>query len=164
MRCAHPVKLGPTIQPRPRGAIHEEYAAVADEPTRSVHFHTGRPLTRMVGYESEWLERIPDTAVSSFAGTGNPFSIGALRPDERSSTSAAAPASIARSRPGHAKAARDTGFTSAFHRKGDTLRTPTRLPTASPVAQSKSGEGPSRHASQEVPAGAARASRPRFLR
>jgi hypothetical protein len=32
------------------------------------------------------------------------------------------------------------------------------------VAQSKSGEGPSRHASQEVPAGAARASRPRFLR
>jgi len=83
VRCAHPVKLGPTIRPRPKGAIHEEYAAVADEPTRGVPFHTGRPLTRIVGYESEWLEGIPDTAVSSFAGTGNPFSIGALRPGER---------------------------------------------------------------------------------
>jgi hypothetical protein len=36
-----------------RGAIREEYAAVTDEPTRGFHFHTGRPLTRIVGYESE---------------------------------------------------------------------------------------------------------------
>ena len=65
-----------------RNAICHEYAAVADEPTRGFHFHTGRPLTRIVGYRSEWLEGIPETAVASFAGSGNPFSIGALHPGE----------------------------------------------------------------------------------
>ena len=66
-----------------RDAIRDEYAAVADEPTRGFHFHTGRPLTRIVGYRPEWLEGIPETAVATFAGTGNPFSIGALRLGER---------------------------------------------------------------------------------
>ena len=66
-----------------RDAIRDEYAAVADEPTRGFHFHTGRPLTRIVGYRPEWLEGIPETAVATFAGTGNPFSIGALRSGER---------------------------------------------------------------------------------
>ena len=66
-----------------RNAIRDEYAAVADEPTRGFHFHTGRPLTRIVGYRPEWLEGIPETAVATFAGTGNPFSIGALRSGER---------------------------------------------------------------------------------
>ncbi len=66
-----------------RNAIRDEYAAVADEPTRGFHFHTGRPLTRIVGYRPEWLAGIPETAVATFAGTGNPFSIGALRSGER---------------------------------------------------------------------------------
>ena len=66
-----------------RDAIRDEYAAVADEPTRGFHFHTGRPLTRIVGYRPEWLEGIPETAVATFAGIGNPFSIGALRSGER---------------------------------------------------------------------------------
>ena len=66
-----------------RDAIRDEYAAVADEPTRGFHFHTGRPLTRLVGYRSEWLDGIPETALASFAGTGNPFSIGTLHPGER---------------------------------------------------------------------------------
>jgi len=66
-----------------RDAIRNEYAAVADEPTRGFHFHTGRPLTRIVGYQPEWLEGISETAVASFAGTGNPFSIGVLQPGER---------------------------------------------------------------------------------
>ena len=66
-----------------RNAIRDEYAAVADDPTRGFHFHTGRPLTRIVGYRPEWLDGIPETAVASFAGTGNPFSIGALQAGER---------------------------------------------------------------------------------
>jgi ubiquinone/menaquinone biosynthesis C-methylase UbiE len=36
-----------------------------------------------VGYEDEWLEGIPETAIESFAGTGNPFSLGPLRPGEQ---------------------------------------------------------------------------------
>jgi arsenite methyltransferase len=33
----------------------------------------------MLGYKEPWLEGIPETAIESFAGTGNPFSLGELR-------------------------------------------------------------------------------------
>lgn len=66
-----------------REAIREEYETVAREPDRGFHFHTGRTLIGIVGYEEEWLEGIPETAVESFAGTGNPFSLGVLKPGER---------------------------------------------------------------------------------
>jgi len=61
-----------------RHAIQEEYATVALDPDRGFHFHTGRRLARMVGYEDEWLEGIPESSVEPFAGTGNPFSLGKL--------------------------------------------------------------------------------------
>jgi arsenite methyltransferase len=66
-----------------REAIREEYETVARDPGRGFHFHTGRTLIGIVGYEDEWLEGIPETAIESFAGTGNPFSMGALKPGER---------------------------------------------------------------------------------
>jgi SAM-dependent methyltransferase len=66
-----------------RAAIQEEYALVATEPERGFHFHTGRPLARLLGYEDAWLEGIPEASVASLAGTGNPFAMGALRPGER---------------------------------------------------------------------------------
>ena len=65
-----------------RDAIQDEYASVATDPTAGFHFHTGRALTRIVGYESDWLVGIPETAVASFAGTGNPFSLGLLQAGE----------------------------------------------------------------------------------
>jgi arsenite methyltransferase len=66
-----------------REAIREEYVQVAKNPDGGFHFHTGRTLTRIVGYQPDWLEGIPETAVASFAGTGNPFSLGVLRSGER---------------------------------------------------------------------------------
>jgi arsenite methyltransferase len=66
-----------------REAIREEYAEVANYPTKGFHFHTGRPLARILEYRDEWLEGIPDSSIESFAGTGNPFSLGELRPGER---------------------------------------------------------------------------------
>jgi arsenite methyltransferase len=66
-----------------RGAIQEEYTAVATHPEQGFHFHTGRPLARLLGYADEWLDGIPEHSISSFAGTGNPFSMGALDPGER---------------------------------------------------------------------------------
>ncbi len=66
-----------------RGAIQEEYAEVAANPQKGFHFHTGHPLARMVEYLDEWLEGIPESCIESFAGTGNPFSLGELRPGER---------------------------------------------------------------------------------
>jgi SAM-dependent methyltransferase len=66
-----------------RAAIRAEYELVALEPQRGFHFHTGRPLARMLGYAEEWLVGIPEASIESFAGTGNPFSLGELQPGER---------------------------------------------------------------------------------
>jgi SAM-dependent methyltransferase len=68
---------------RLREAIQEEYATVAVEPERGFHFHTGRPLARLLGYDEAWLDGVPEGAVASFAGTGNPFSLGPPSADER---------------------------------------------------------------------------------
>jgi ubiquinone/menaquinone biosynthesis C-methylase UbiE len=37
----------------------------------------------MLGYEDTWLEGIPEGSIESFAGTGNPFSLGKLNPGEK---------------------------------------------------------------------------------
>ncbi len=66
-----------------RQAIQEEYAAVARDPGRGYHFHTGRPLANMLGYHDDWLEGIPEGSIASFAGTGNPFRMGLLAPGTR---------------------------------------------------------------------------------
>ena len=63
---------------RLRDAIREEYAAVALHPEQGFHFHTGRPLARLLGYEDAWLDGIPEPTIASLAGTGNPFSLGVL--------------------------------------------------------------------------------------
>lgn len=66
-----------------RFAIQKEYKLVALEPERGFHFHTGRPLARLLGYSAEWLDKIPESSIESFAGTGNPFSLGELKPGDR---------------------------------------------------------------------------------
>ena len=66
-----------------RDAIRTEYAHVAADPGHRFHFHTGRRLARMLAYDDAWLDGIPEDSIASFAGTGNPFSLGALRPGER---------------------------------------------------------------------------------
>lgn len=66
-----------------RQAIQDEYAVVARSPQQGFHFHTGRPLAHLLGYEEAWLDGIPVGSLESFAGTGNPFSLGALHPGRR---------------------------------------------------------------------------------
>jgi len=61
-----------------RAAIQEEYNVVALDPQRGFHFHTGRRLAHLLGYPEEWLIGLPEFSIASFAGTGNPFGIGAL--------------------------------------------------------------------------------------
>lgn len=68
---------------RLRQAIQAEYAEVATDPQKGFHFHTGRPLAALLEYREEWLEGLPEGAIESFAGTGNPFSLGELRPGEQ---------------------------------------------------------------------------------
>ncbi len=66
-----------------RQAIREEYTEVATHPNRGFHFHTGRRLAGMLDYEEAWLEGLSPLAIESFAGTGNPFSLGPLHGGER---------------------------------------------------------------------------------
>ena len=66
-----------------RAAIQEEYSLVALEPERGFHFHTGRRLAHLLGYPEEWLIGLPESCIASFAGTGNPFSLGALNPGDK---------------------------------------------------------------------------------
>ena len=65
-----------------RRAIQEEYAEVATTPSRGFHFHTGRPLAALLGYDPADVDPLPDVVVESFAGVGNPFIWGRLRPGE----------------------------------------------------------------------------------
>lgn len=66
-----------------RKAIQEEYEVVADEPQRDFHFHIGRRQAQILGYDESLLEGIPETAIESLAGTGNPFSLGPINPGDR---------------------------------------------------------------------------------
>ena len=66
-----------------RQVIRAEYAVVARNPEQGFHFHTGRPLARLLGYDDTWLDGMPEGALASFAGTGNPFRLGKLLPGER---------------------------------------------------------------------------------
>jgi arsenite methyltransferase len=65
-----------------REAIRTEYGQVASDPEQGFHFHTGRRLTRILGYDDAWLDGVPEESIASFAGTGNPFSLGVLRAGE----------------------------------------------------------------------------------
>jgi arsenite methyltransferase len=65
-----------------RSAISHEYEGVARNPEEGFHFHTGRKLAGLLGYQEQWLEGIPERAIESFAGTGSPFSLGELQPGE----------------------------------------------------------------------------------
>jgi SAM-dependent methyltransferase len=65
-----------------RRAIQLEYAEVAEHPELGFHFLVGRPLAAVLGYDSAWLADVPESSIESFAGTGNPFSLGPLRPGE----------------------------------------------------------------------------------
>src|ERR1700682_3312355 len=66
-----------------RQAIQDEYAVVAEQPEHGFHFFVGRPLARLLGYDHAWLDGVPEATIASFAGTGNPFSLGALGAGER---------------------------------------------------------------------------------
>ena len=66
-----------------REQVRDKYREVAVDPQRTFHFHTGRPLAARLGYEREAVDALPDRAVESFAGVGNPFSLRRLQSGER---------------------------------------------------------------------------------
>jgi SAM-dependent methyltransferase len=66
-----------------REQVRDKYREVAVDPHRTFHFHTGRPLAVRLGYDQAAVDALPDRAVESFAGVGNPFSLRRLEEGER---------------------------------------------------------------------------------
>jgi arsenite methyltransferase len=74
----------PLVDPqRLREEVQAKYREVASHPDVDHHFHTGRPLASRLGYPVEVIDALPDVAVESFAGVGNPFSVRDLAAGER---------------------------------------------------------------------------------
>ena len=66
-----------------REQVRDKYREVAVDPHRTFHFHVGRVNAARLGYETQVVDALPDRAVESFAGVGNPFSLRRLQPGER---------------------------------------------------------------------------------
>ncbi len=66
-----------------RDEVKKKYREVAVNPNGSFHFHTGRVLAAKLGYDESVTSSMPDSAVESFAGVANPFSLRPLSEGER---------------------------------------------------------------------------------
>ena len=66
-----------------RAHVRGKYRDVAVDPGASFHFHTGRDLAMRLHYDAAAVGALPDRAVESFAGVGNPFSLRPLAPGEK---------------------------------------------------------------------------------
>ena len=66
-----------------RSEVQKKYAEVATDPSKEFHFHTGRKMADLLGYPEEVMDSLPERAIESFAGVGNPFSLGMIEAGER---------------------------------------------------------------------------------
>lgn len=62
-----------------RAQVEVTYRSIADDPHGQHHCRTGRSLARLLGYPTEMIADLPEEAVESFAGVGNPFEMRSLR-------------------------------------------------------------------------------------
>jgi SAM-dependent methyltransferase len=58
------------------------YEEVARDPSGDFHFETGRALAERLGYPAADLDRIPATAIDSFAGVGHFLDLAAIAPGD----------------------------------------------------------------------------------
>ena len=66
---------------RLREEIRKVYTDVARDPKQGYHFHTGPEYAAgMLGYAREDLHDLPESVTASFAGVGNPLSMGRPAP------------------------------------------------------------------------------------
>jgi arsenite methyltransferase len=65
-----------------KSEIKKTYSSVSEEPGRDFIFPTGRAWAEDLDYPQE-LDNVPETAVESFAGVANPWTMGHLAPGDR---------------------------------------------------------------------------------
>lgn len=64
-------------------AVKNLYTEVATNPSKAYHFPLGRKAALLVGYPEEELNKIPETAVESFAGVGYPHRSNSIKPGSK---------------------------------------------------------------------------------
>ena len=67
---------------RLREEIQDKYVEVVETPDADFHFHTGKRATANAGYLDDWIEGLPGSSITSFAGVANPFHWGLPQPGE----------------------------------------------------------------------------------
>jgi SAM-dependent methyltransferase len=80
MATAHPLVVDPEAL---RASVREKYREVAARPGGEFHFHTGRALAALLGYDRDLVDTLPDRAVESFAGVADPLALRPLAAGER---------------------------------------------------------------------------------
>ena len=64
-----------------RGAIREEYEEVAREPGKGFHFHTGRRLAAILGYDEALFEGVPEDEIRQITLTNSAETFGFKVPE-----------------------------------------------------------------------------------
>ena len=67
---------------RVEDGIRGKYIGVAQSPQGQFRYPTGRAGLEGLKYDAALIARLPDEAVASYCGVGNPFSLGPLRDGE----------------------------------------------------------------------------------
>ncbi|MBI5585560.1 MAG: methyltransferase domain-containing protein [Deltaproteobacteria bacterium] len=74
--------LSPEDKFKIESGIREKYAKVAASPEGLFKYPTGRAGLEALGYDPEILKTLPKSALDSFCGVGNPFSLGPINGGE----------------------------------------------------------------------------------
>ncbi len=61
-----------------RDSIHQRYARLARSPGVEEGFPVGPQSAKLLGYPASEIDGLPDSVTESFAGVGNPFSLGKI--------------------------------------------------------------------------------------
>ncbi len=65
-----------------RRMVRERFAGIALAPEKEARFPVGPDSARALGYDPELIELLSLSATESFAGVGNPLSLGEIRPGQ----------------------------------------------------------------------------------
>lgn len=65
-----------------RASIQERYAKLAQSPSLERDFAAGPESAKLLGYPGAEIDALPDSATESFAGVGNPLSLGEIHSGE----------------------------------------------------------------------------------
>lgn len=62
--------------------IREKYAKVSISPEGLFNYPTGRAALKTLRYDPQIISTLPEEAIDSYCGVGNPFSLGPIHPGE----------------------------------------------------------------------------------